>query len=129
MYKIYRDISNYFIIRKAIKKGMMKPDWTKHKMRVDWVNRIYTVITLTKYDIGDDELVLKAKIVERTKPISDIIHGLGISDLVAVSLEKIPDSDSYLIVYYPIFNYLTVWRVVLFFLSLIGAICVGLWLF
>lgn len=122
IYKIYRDIVNYFAIRKIVKRSSKSVDWEKHQLRVDWVYRIYTVVNQTKYEIGDDPIVLKQKMLEKTYPINAYIDKLGISDLVAASWEPIPDSNSYLLVYYPIFNYLTVWKVTVFLIVLLGSI-------
>ena len=100
--------------------------WKKYNLRHDWIYRTYTVINATKYEIGDEPVVLQAKIVEKTKPINAFVDSLNIGDLVAVSIEKIPESDSFLLVYYPIFNYLTVWRIFVFSLLLITGIGIGL---
>ena len=121
-YKIYRDIANYFIVRKAIKKAEKNAQWEKYGLRRDWVYRTYTVINPSKFDLGDEDIVMKAKIIEKTKPINAFINSMGISDLVAVSIEKIPNSESYLLVYYPLFNYLTVWKITAFFLVAITLI-------
>jgi hypothetical protein len=126
IYKIYRDIVNFFLIRKAIKKAKRNALWKKYNLRHDWIYRTYTVINATKYEIGDEPVVLQAKIVEKTKPINAFVDSLKIGDLVAVSIEKIPESESFLLVYYPIFNYLTVWRIFVFSLLLIIGIGIGL---
>ena len=72
-------------------------------------------------DVGDDQQMLDIKLGERMIPCHKFIDTMGLSEVVAVSGEKIPDSDSYLIVYYPIFKYLSIWKAVLnaFYLLLI----------
>ena len=126
-YKIYRDIANYFIVRKAIAQGKRKPEWKKFGLRHDWVYRTYTVINPSKFDLGDETIVIRAKAIEKTKPINAFINSLGISDLIAVSMEEIPETQSFLIVYYPIFNYLTVWKVFSFLLTML--IVIGVFVF
>ncbi len=121
IYKIYRDIVNYLTIRKTIKKAITTSGWNKHGLRVDWVYRIYAVINPTKYELGDEDVVLKQKMLEKTYPINSYIETLGISDLIAASWEQVPNTKSWLLVYYPIFNYLTVWRVTVFFTMLLIA--------
>ena len=120
IYKIYRDIVNFFLIRKAIRTAKRNAMWKKYNLRHDWIYRTYTVINPTKYDIGDEPAVLQAKIVEKAKPINAFVDSLKIGDLVAVSVEQIPESNSYLLVYYPIFNYISVWRIFVFFAFLIS---------
>jgi hypothetical protein len=123
IYKTYRDIANFLTVRKAIKKAEKTGQWRKFNLRRDWVYRVYTVLNPTKYERGDDKMVLKQKMLEKTYPINDYINTLGLSDIVAASWEEIPETDSYLLVYYPIFNYLTTWRVLVFStLFLIGTI-------
>jgi hypothetical protein len=77
---------------------------------LDWVVRIYTVFNPNPADAGDDKQMLDIKLGERMIPCHKFVDSMGLSEVVAVSGEKIPDTDSYLIVYYPIFKYLSVWK-------------------
>jgi hypothetical protein len=116
-----QDVKNYTVLRLAIRKYRGTPDWERFNLRVDWVGRIYTVFNPSPADAGDDKQMLDIKLGERMIPCHKFIDTMGLSEVVAVSGEKIPDSDSYLIVYYPIFKYLSVWKVFLnaFYLTLI----------
>ena len=118
---ILQDVKNYMHLRMAILKYRGTPDWERFNLRVDWVGRIYTVFNPNPADAGDDKQMLDIKLGERMIPCHKFIDTMGLSEAVAVSGEKIPDSDSYLIVYYPIFKYLSIWKVVLntFYLTLI----------
>jgi hypothetical protein len=109
------------VLRLAIRKYRGTADWERFNLRVDWVGRIYTVFNPNPADAGDDKQMLDIKLGERMIPCHKFIDTMGLSEVVAVSGEKIPDSDSYLIVYYPIFKYLSIWKVVLnaFYLTLI----------
>lgn len=116
-----QDVKNYAILRFAIRKYRGTADWERFNLRVDWVGRIYTVFNPNPADAGDDKQMLDIKLGERMIPCHKFIDTMGLSEVVAVSGEKIPDSDSYLIVYYPIFKYLSIWKAVLnaFYLLLI----------
>lgn len=114
MYRIYRDIANFFALRRTIRKAKRQGPWNTHNLRADWVCRIYTVVNPLDKWKGDDPTVMKQKMLERTYPINAFIETLNISDIVAASWEKIPDSESYLLVYYPIFNVLSAWRITVF---------------
>lgn len=108
-----QDVKNYAVLRFAIRKYRGTADWERFNLRVDWVGRIYTVFNPNPADAGDDKQMLDIKLGERMIPCHKFIDTMGLSEVVAVSGEKIPDSDSYLIVYYPIFKYLSIWKAVL----------------
>ncbi len=118
MYRIYRDIANFFALRRTIKKAQKSGHWKTHNLRADWVCRIYTVVNPLDKWKGDDPIVMKQKMLERTYPINAYIETLNISDIVAASWERVPESESYLLVYYPIFNVITTARVTLFLIFL-----------
>lgn len=118
-----RDIRNFLIIRKAIKKVKKSDGWKKHNFRCDWYCRIYTVINPTPSDNGDSVEVLKIKVLEKAKAYHSFIDNMKISDLVFTSLEHIPDSESFLLVYSPIMNYWTTWRFIKFlFFTILGVL-------
>jgi hypothetical protein len=106
-----RDIRNYTTLLSAIRKHKGTADWLRFDLRVDWVGRIYTVFNPLPADKGDTEDVLQIKLGERMIPCHKYMDSIGLSEIVAVSGEKIPDSDAYLIVYYPMFKYITTWTI------------------
>lgn len=105
------DVKNYIILRRAIRNNIGTADWQRFNLRADWVGRIYTVFNPTAADAGDDPKMLDIKLGERMIPCHKYINTLGLSEVVGVSGEKVPDTDSYLIVYYPIFKYITTWKI------------------
>jgi hypothetical protein len=116
------DIKGYFMVRSILRKQMKSVDFNKLGLRVDWVNRAYTVINPSEEDKGDDPSVLRIKAQNKMLPIHRYMDKIGLSEFVSVSVEQIPDSedptklsDSYLLVYYPIFRVITTWKVVVFF--------------
>ncbi len=108
----FEDIRNYLILIQTIKKHRNTADWQRFNLRTDWVNRIYTVFNPRPEDKGDDANVIKIKLGERMIPCHKYIDSIGLSEIVGVSGEQIPDSESYLVVYYPLFRYITVWRMI-----------------
>lgn len=123
MYRLYRDIANFFALKRTIKKAKKSGNWQKFNLRADWVCRVYTVVNPLEAWKGDDPIVLKQKMLEKTYPINAFIDSLNISDIVAASWEKIPESESYLLVYYPILNVITTWRIFVFsFLLVLGTV-------
>ena len=119
---LWYDIKGYFMVRSILRKQKKTVDFNKLGLRVDWVNRAYTVINPSEEDKGDDSSMLRIKAQEKMLPIHRYMDKIGLSEFVTVSVEQIPDaedasklSDSYLLVYYPIFRVITTWKVVMFF--------------
>ena len=119
---LWYDIKGYFMVRSILRKQKKTVDFNKLGLRVDWVNRAYTVINPSEEDKGDDPNMLRIKAQEKMLPIHRHMDKIGLSEFVTVSVEQIPDmedpnklSDSYLLVYYPIFRVITTWKVVVFF--------------
>ena len=122
MRKFYYDIKAFLILRKEVKKHRNTLDWQKHGLRHDWLYRIYTVINPAESDKGDDENMINMKAVDRVAPLNKYIANLGLAEIVSLSMEKIPDTESYLVVYYQIYNWFTPWRVISRILILITSI-------
>ncbi len=118
---LWYDIKGYFMVRSILRKQKKTVDFNKLGLRVDWVNRSYTVINPSEEDKGDDPNMLRIKAQEKMLPIHRYMDKIGLSEFVSVSVEQIPDSedpsklsDSYLLVYFPIFRVITTWKAVMF---------------
>jgi hypothetical protein len=117
---LWFDIKGYFIVRSILRKQKKTVDFNKFGLRVDWINRAYTVINPSEEDKGDSPDVLRIKAQNKMLPIHRYMDKIGLSEFVSVSVEPIPDeedpnrvTDSYLLVYYPIFRVITTWRLIL----------------
>lgn len=125
---LWIDIRGYFYIRKVVRKNKKTVDFNRLGLRADWVNRLYTVINPSPEDKGDTPDVLKIKAQQKMLPIHKYVEKIGLGEVVAVSAEQIPQipteqdprtlTDSYLLVYYPIFRVLTLWKIIWFFIFL-----------
>ena len=114
------EIQNWFYVKKIIRKHRGSIDWERFGLRADWICRIYTVLNpMLPGDKGDTKEVLAMKYSERIKPINLYLDSIGLSLSIYAAYEDVPDSDSYLVVYSPIFNVITLWRSILF---------IGFWL-
>lgn len=113
--KTITEIKNWFYIRRTIKKQKIKRDslWYFHKLRSNWYGRIYTVLSLREEDMGEEALVQNWKAMEMMRPINEYLQSLDFHEIVYPSIEKIPDSRSYLVVYSPIFEHLKPWKIIL----------------
>jgi hypothetical protein len=126
---LFIDIRNFLYIRGVIRKNIGTADWERFNLKVDFVNRIYTVFNPSPADKGDSPDVLEIKLGERMIPCHKYITDIGLSEVIAVSGEKIPNTDSYLVVYYPIFRYISTWKVTLnlFYLILLLILYPSIW--
>ena len=124
---IFKEIKNYFFLRKVIGRESRKPDslWNTYNLRRNWFGRIYTVISLREEQEGEEEVVKNWMAMERMRPINDYLTDLGLHEIIFPSIEKIPQTRSYLVVYSPLFKETTlawfIWRI-LIISGIIGAL-------
>lgn len=123
MKKLFFDIKAFLILRKEVRKNRNSLDWKKYNLRHDWLYRIYTVINPTESAKGDDDAMINMKAIDRVAPINKYIASMGLAEIVSLSMEKVPDSDSHLVVYYQIYNWISPWRII----SRIAIISVLIW--
>jgi len=107
---LFSDIQKFVLLKRAIRKNAGTADWDRFNLRADYVGRIYTVFNPLPEDKGDSPDVLQIKLGERMIPCHKYIDSIGLSEIVGVSGEVIPDSESYLVVYYPIYKYISLWK-------------------
>lgn len=123
---IITDIKNYFFIKKTIKKNKDSVEWQKYKLRSDWVGRIYTVINLPPeviYSPDAPQEIRPAYILEESKPINEYLTILNLQEIIIPEIRPIPDSISYLVVYSPYFQKLSLkW-----FLFRLGFVTILIW--
>ena len=110
----YYEISNWFFVKKIIRKNKNTVDWNKHNLRADWIGRIYTVLNpVSPSDDGDTDEVLRIKYAEKMKPINLYLDKLGLSESVYPAYESPKENiKALLIVYSPIFNIITTWKII-----------------
>jgi hypothetical protein len=112
---IYYELRNWYQVRRIVKKHQGTADWERFSLRVDWIGRVYTVMNPEfPGDKGDTKEVLRLKYAERIKPMNIYLDKLGLGSYITVAYEEIEESDSLLIVYLPIFEVLTVWKIIFF---------------
>lgn len=111
IYLYFREILNYFYIRKIIKKEKNTETWNVLNLRSDWVGRIYTVINLRKEDLGEQDEVKRFRLGETMKPINSYLRSLYLHEIIYPAIEQLSE-QSYLIVYSPLFNKFTLLRTI-----------------
>ena len=108
----FRELRNWFYIRKLIKKNKDSEEWKKFGLRAGYVGQIYCVVSLRKEDMGEEEMVQRMKIIQRLEPINNYLNSLDLSEIVYPEIVEIPESRSWLVVYWPIWQYFSFWRLI-----------------
>jgi len=106
----WREVINWFFIRKTIRKNSETPEWKKFGLRTGYVAQIYTVISLRKEDMGEEEMVQRMKVIQKIEPMNKYLESLGLSEIVYPEIVQLPESRSWLIIYWPIWTYFSIWR-------------------
>ena len=113
IFGVIRDIKNYIYLRKITKGEMMdSPLWVKNNLRVDWIGRIYTVVNLPPEVTMSPDLpkeLWPAYLIDQSKGLNEYLTSLNLHEIIIPEYKEIPDSTSYLLVYYPYFRDLTKW--------------------
>ena len=73
----------------------------EHKMRVDWLGRIYTVINMSEEVVGSHQKVQEGWVLQQLNSYNEILLNIGLSDHAYPEIRKIPDSYAYLVIMYP----------------------------
>jgi hypothetical protein len=118
MRNFWYDIKAFMLLRKEVKRQKKTVEWQKFGLRHDWLYRIYTVVNPTDQDKGDDEQMIQMKAFDKCTPMTKYImsfgttptNSIGLSEVLTLSMEKIPETDSYLVVYYQIYYWFNPWR-------------------
>jgi hypothetical protein len=113
IFGVINDIKNYLYLRKITKREMMdSPLWVKNNLRVDWIGRIYTVVNLPPEVTMSPDLpkeLWPAYLIDQSKGLNEYLTSLNLHEIIIPEYKEIPDSTSYLLVYYPYFRSLTKW--------------------
>jgi hypothetical protein len=109
--KIIKDISNYRFILKTIKKCKGTTEWDNLKLRADWIGRIYTVVNLPPEVIHSPDApqeIRPAYVLEESRPVNEYLTKLNLQEIILPAIEPVPETLSYLIVYTPYFQKLSI---------------------
>lgn len=104
----FRETSLLYSFGKNVKS--LRKELEGHSLRIDWLGRIYTVITLKEEFRSQPDVVQQSVVFQELKPTSDILMKYGLSDYAYPEIEKIDDSFSFLVVLYPETDYFNFWR-------------------
>ena len=116
IFAVIKDIRNYIFLRSIIStEKVNSPIWSKNNLRVDWLGRIYTVINLPPEVTMAPDLpkeLYPAYLIDQTKDLNAYLTSLNLHEIIIPEFKEIPDSTSYLLVYYPYFRALGWWWII-----------------
>lgn len=104
---LYREYSR--IIKKESENAQL---WSRRKLRLDFFNRIYTVINLPPEVLYATDLPKESRpsfVISETKDINDYLKALNLEELLTMWIEPVKgtDEEAYLVVYQFLFRYLS----------------------
>jgi hypothetical protein len=120
--RFFREAWNTMKYAKAVKS--IEPELIKENLRVDWIGRIYTVISVKEELINQPDLMQQSWVFQQLGPINTILLKHGLSNDAFPEITKL-DKLSYLIVLYPENDYFNIYsyiRNILFLIGLVGSI-------
>lgn len=117
-YAAWKEILNFFFIGRVIRRNKKTEKWKSFKLRKGYVNQIYTIVNLRKEDMGEEDSIRKMRIIEKTEKLNRYIEDLNLAEIVYPEYTEIPDTRSWLITYWPIWNYFSIWRFLFWILGL-----------
>lgn len=109
--ELYRELRIFLIFRRTAYE-FEKMLEEKHKLRVDWLGRIYGVINLPEEVETAAEQVQQAYVLQAITKYGNEMTRMGLSDVVYPEISKIEGSPAYLIVLWPEYEALTFWRII-----------------
>ena len=113
LFKVIQEIKLFLEFSKIIRKEREQSQfWRRKNLRLDRLNRIYTVINLPAQVVMSTDLpkdVRPSFVVTEIKPINDYLKSLNLEELLTMWIKPIDgtDDESYLVVYQFLFRQLT----------------------
>ena len=83
------------------------------QLRVDWLGRIYGVVNLPEEVQGASGEIQQAYVLNKISTYGNFMLQIGLADMVYPQIEKVPESASYLVILWPVFDELSLLPVLL----------------
>lgn len=109
MSKIFNDLSDFYYLRKIIKKAKKDKQWAELNLRHDWFFNPYTVVNLPPEVYEADRESQLQFVAYYMQDANLFFIRYLLQDMLVPSVEPIEDSASYLIVYHADYEVLSTW--------------------
>lgn len=115
--KLIKEIRIWLKIRKIAKEN--EKLLNENRFRVDWIGRIYTVINLPE-EVVNAPISQEGYVLMKLREFDKVFLDLGIADYVSPEMQKIDNSDSFLLIISPNSEYISFWPFFWFILKVFG---------
>lgn len=88
LFRIIKEINNYFFIKRTIRKNQETEEWKKHNLKVGYFNVIYTVINLPPDVFESEEQYYQMYVIEQLKPINEYLASLNLQEVITLSMDN-----------------------------------------
>jgi len=104
IFQACRDISNWFFIRRTVKRHRGTPAWTMHNLTHDWFYRIGAVVNMRQEDFGEQEEIHLVRTMSFLNPIFEYIsETLELGEILYPDKKRIEGAYSYLVTFHQVF--------------------------
>lgn len=107
----FRDLRLWLIFYRVTRSNAKVLE-EKHKLRVDWLGRVYGVINLPEEVLGAAPEIQQSYVLQQISKRGDAMNELRLSDIVYPEIQQIPGAGAYLIVLWPEFENLEFWTII-----------------
>lgn len=108
IFRIIKEIINYFFVLRIIRRNKNTADWKKHKLVNNWFGTIGTVINLPPDVFSGEEIYYQVYVIEQMKPVNAYLESLNLQEVVSPNVKSLIDKErgiyAYLITYKPLFR-------------------------
>lgn len=108
---LYREIRIFTIFRRTANENAEMLE-EKHKLRVDWLGRIYGVINIPEEVETAAPQVQEAYVLQAITNYGKVMIQIGLADAMYPEIEKIPGSPAYLVILWPEYRALALWPII-----------------
>lgn len=108
--ELSKDVRIWWIFRKTANqyRDQLNKDF---QLRVDWIGRIYGVVNLPEEVQGASGEIQQAYVLNKISTYGNYMLQIGLADIVYPQIEKIPGTAAYLVVLWPVFDELSILRI------------------
>lgn len=128
--RAFRDISNWFFMRKVVKKNRYTPQWKMFNLTHDWFYRIGAVVNMRKEDFGEPEDIHRVRFLSFANPVFDYLsENLELGEIVTPEMQRIEEEPAYLIIFKQRWLGLSFWYVISRLIGITALILILLYYF
>lgn len=107
--ELVSEIRIWWIFRKAAIENTNKLN--DSDLRVDWLGRIYGVVNMPEEVVTAAPQVQQAYVLQQINKWGPLTLEMGLADIIYPEINRIPNTNAYLVVMWPQYDALGVWYV------------------